>query len=59
MVSVSSLLKDSELSSLDEHNRTQCVFQSLSSNTVISTASSIDMYDQMILVSRSLDNFFL
>ena len=43
--SVSSPSQDSELSVLDEQNRTPSVFQSLSSNTIISTPSSIDMYD--------------
>ena len=43
--SVSSPSQDSELSILDEQNPTPSVFQSFSSNTIISTVSSIDTYD--------------
>ena len=45
IASVLSPSQDSELSILDEQNRTPSVFQSLSLNTIISAASSIDMYD--------------
>ena len=57
-VSGSSSSKDSELSILDEQNRTPYVFQSLSSNTVISTVSSIDMYDPNDIGESFTRHFF-